>query len=180
MNEEQYLRHKPFAGPLKPSMLRRAPFNDYPARRIDLLTVTTFNRYPWLGEVVGHTAAPRYTLDYPHIVPSPLGLAVLDAWRHIPDFVPEISIVDFQLMPDHLHGILFVHERMARHLGNVVGGFKKSCNAAFRRIILHEEENPKEQRHKDGNMLWQLGYNDRLLNDEGLSSRQPLPPDDEA
>ena len=74
-------------------------------------------------------------------------------------------------MPDHLHGILFVHERMARHLGNVVGGFKKSCNTAFRRIILHEEENPKEQRHKDGNMLWQLGYNDRLLNDEGQMER---------
>lgn len=171
MNEEQYLRHKPFAGPLKPSMQRRAIFNDYHARRIYLLTVTTVNRYPWLGKVVGRTTAPRYTLDYPHIVPSPLGLAVLDAWRHIPDFVPEISIVDFQLMPDHLHGILFVHERMARHLGNVVGGFKKSCNAAFRRIILHEEENPKEQRHKDGNMLWQLGYNDRLLNDEGQMER---------
>lgn len=117
MNEEQYLKHKPFAGPLKPSMLRRALFNDYHARRIYLLTVTTVNRYPWLGEVVGHTTAPRYTLDYPHIVPSPLGLAVLDAWRHIPDFVPKISIVDFQLMPDHLHGILFVHERMERHLG---------------------------------------------------------------
>ncbi len=116
-------------------MQRRAIFNDYHARRIYLLTVTTVNRYPWLGKVVGHTAAPRYTLDYPHIVPSPLGLAVLDAWRHIPDFVPEISFVDFQLMPDHLHGILFVHERMARHLGNVVGGFKKSCNTAFRRII---------------------------------------------
>lgn len=62
MNEEQYLRHKPFAGPLKPSMLRRAPFNDYHARRIYLLTVTTVNRYPWLGKVVtgreNHHAQP--------------------------------------------------------------------------------------------------------------------------
>lgn len=46
MSEEQYRKHKPFAGPLKPSMLRRAPFNDYHSRRIYLLTLTTVNRYP--------------------------------------------------------------------------------------------------------------------------------------
>ena len=41
-------------------------------------------------------------------------------------------------MPDHLHGILYVHERIACHLGVVINGFKKACNDAFRELILGE------------------------------------------
>jgi hypothetical protein len=36
------------------------------------------------------------------------------------------------IMPDHLHGILFVEQQMAQHLGMVIKGFKAGCNKAYR------------------------------------------------
>ena len=34
-------------------------------------------------------------------------------WREIPKHYPEVSVLAFQVMPDHIHGILFVtHEIM--------------------------------------------------------------------
>ena len=32
------------------------------------------------------------------------------------------------MMPDHLHGILFVHETLPVHLSQVIIGFKTGCN----------------------------------------------------
>ena len=34
------------------------------------------------------------------------------------------------VMPDHIHGVLFVHEQLEKHLGQVVSGFKAGCNKA--------------------------------------------------
>jgi len=58
-----------------------------------------------------------------------------------------------QLMPDHMHGVLFVTQQVPYHLGKVVNGFKIGCNAAAREII--------------GSTLWEEGYHDRILNEKG-------------
>ena len=46
----------------------------------------------------------------------------------------QVRLLAFQLMPDHVHGILFVQETMEEHLGQVISGFKAGCNKAFRRL----------------------------------------------
>ena len=40
-----------------------------------------------------------------------------------------------QMMPDHLHAILFVREKMEKPLGKVVLGLKQACNKAFRELM---------------------------------------------
>ena len=40
------------------------------------------------------------------------------------------------IMPDHIHGILFVHEKIGRHLGHVVWGFKTGTRKAARELGL--------------------------------------------
>ena len=47
----------------------------------------------------------------------------------------QVRLLAFQLMPDHVHGILFVQETMEEHLGQVISGFKAGCNKAFRRLV---------------------------------------------
>ena len=56
-------------------------------------------------------------------------------------------------MPDHLHGIIQVTERLPRHLGHVINGFKIGCNRVARELSLSP--------------LWEEGYNDRILQGRG-------------
>ena len=53
----------------------------------------------------------------------------------IPHYHPEVQVVALQLMPDHLHGILFVRERMGQHLGHIIKGFKAATNKAYRALV---------------------------------------------
>ena len=108
---------------MKTSMKRRCFCHDYYERGIYMITLETEGRRPILGRLVGE-----------QIALSPIGEAVADCWRQIPRFHPEVQLLEFAVMPDHFHGLLFVRRRMARHLGEVVRGFKMGCTKACRAI----------------------------------------------
>ena len=176
MNKEEYEKHKPFAGEKKPSMLRRRVGHDYESRRIYLITMTVEGRHPLLGRLVGRSDAKPGTADAPHVELSELGKAVEYEWMAVRKYHPEVSVVAWQIMPDHLHGILFVHEQMPQHLGHIIKGFKASTNKHYRRLILgvdsaatpslQREKGEKRDRSLDNRqhgMLWSLGYNDHIL-----------------
>jgi len=84
--------------------------------------------------VHGHSDAPQGSADAPHIVLSELGKAVMQCWMDIPKFYHEVRVMALQMMPDHLHGILFVHKHMEEHLGTAIKGFKTGCNKAYRKL----------------------------------------------
>lgn len=181
MDKETYEKQKAFAGKKIPSMNRRCVGHDYQSRQIYMITMVTEGRRPLFGRVVGRSDAVTGE-EAPHIVLSELGEAVVKSWMATHDIYPAIEVIALQMMPDHLHGILFVKERMEQHLGQVIKGFKTGCNKAYRRIILGEDECVKyvatrsqqtgrgEPRPKDDRrhgLLFARGYNDRLLLREG-------------
>ncbi len=104
-------------------MKRRCFCHDYYERGIYMITLEVEGRRPILGNLVDG-----------QIVSSPLGEAVAACWRQIPCFHPEVQLLEFAVMPDHVHGLLFVRRRMAHHLGEVVRGFKIGCTKACRAI----------------------------------------------
>lgn len=176
MTDHTDRQHNPFAGEKKPNMLRRSRYNDYHGRRMYMITMTTANRTPWFGRVVGSTSAPTGSEDYPHIELTPLGQAVDHCWYDIHNFHPEIEVMMLQMMPDHLHGILFVTEEMPLALGKVIKGFKTGCNKAFRQIILREDrpafnKNLTPDTYGRDQLLWNKGFNDRILYQEGQYER---------
>jgi hypothetical protein len=63
-------------------------------------------------------------------------------------------------MPDHLHFILFVKERIPVHLGKVINGFKVGSNRIYRELV-----------KSDLTGLWEEGYNDMILDREGQLQR---------
>ncbi len=132
MDWETYEKHKPFAGEKKPSMLRRRVGHNYESRRIYLITMTVEGRYPLLGTLVGDAEAPDSSTNAPRVELSPLGKQVQQCWMDIPQYYPEVKVLKLKLMPDHLHGILFVTQQMEQHLGIILKGFKTGCNKAFR------------------------------------------------
>ena len=117
-------------------MKRRSLDHDYHSRRIYMITLAVEGRRPLLGHLVGDVYAERGTEAYPHVEPTPLGSAVIDVWNTIPSYHPGVKLIAFQLMPDHIHGILFVTRYLPEGLGKVVLGFKQACNREYRRLVL--------------------------------------------
>ena len=134
MDWEQYQKHKPYAGEKKPSMLRRRIGHDYESRCMYMITMTVEGRRPLLGRLVGKADAPTGSIDEPRVELTLLGEKVRECWMNIEQYHPQIQAVRLQIMPDHLHGILFVKEKMDYHLGQVINGFKVGCNKAYREL----------------------------------------------
>ena len=171
-----------FAGEAIPSMTRRRDGHDYEARQMYLITITVEGRRPLLGRVVGNPEAAEGAPDAPHTELSPLGKAVEQQWMAISHYHPEVKVLALQMMPDHLHSILFVKERMPQHLGHIIKGFKASTNKEYRRLIAPAPSSavpvvssaatpsqrtgrPKPDR-KHG-LLWSIGYTDGILGRKG-------------
>ncbi len=115
-----------------PSYKRRMNDWDYSQPRIYMLTLTTEGRQPVLGTLVGDVSLPTTDPNGPCLLPSALGEAVLQEVDGIPRYYPQISIIARQLMPDHLHILLYVMHPLPVHLGQVVSGFKAGCNRKWR------------------------------------------------
>ena len=143
---------------LKPSMKRRMPGHNYRDIAIYLITLCVEERRPLIGTL----CPPDEFHGSPWIKLSPLGQQVKQAWLNIPKYHPEVKILAFQPMPDHIHGIIHVTRPMNCHLGRVIQGFKKGCYDA-----LHPSADPGEELDS----LWEEGYNDRILHGAGQLKR---------
>ena len=189
MDREDYEKRKAFAGKKKPSMKRRFAGHDYTRRGIYMVTMTVEGRRPLFGRVYGSGDDPRIEL-------TELGCAVRDEWWNIPQYHPEVKVFELQMMPDHLHGILFISEPLACGLSGIIRGFKTGCGRAYRRLVAprafatgqvatesqqtlkgehsgqtikegHQGQTLKES-HQEHGLLFEPGYNDLVLrnNDE--------------
>ena len=168
MKKETFISQKPFAGEKKPSMLRRMVNHDYKSRQIYMITMVTEGRRPLFGHIIGDCDAAKGCPNYPHIELSELGKRVSDEWWAASSHHPEIEVIALQMMPDHLHGILFVKEKMENPLGMALRGFKQSCNRHYRELILGQPPvqyvaMPSQQNSRSHGMLFAPGYNDKLL-----------------
>lgn len=176
MDKETYKKQKAFAGEKIPSMNRRCVGHDYQGRQIYMITMVTEGRSPLFGLVAGRSDGAPGTPDEPRVVLTELGRAVAERWWATHELYPAIEVLALQMMPDHLHGILFVKEKMDQHLGQAIKGFKTGCNKAYRRIVLGQVQSvatrsqqtgqrPKDDRRHG--LLFARGYNDKLLLREG-------------
>ena len=134
MTEEQLTARRLFAGEKQPSMKRRDERHDYTERRMYMITMEVEGRRPVFGRLVGDAFAPAGSADEPRIELSELGKAVQSEWMGIHAHYPQIEVKAIQMMPDHLHGILFVREPLPLHLGQVISGFKAGCRRAERAL----------------------------------------------
>ena len=176
MTEEQIASKKRLAGEKKVSMKRRDDHHDYAERRMYMITLEVEGRRPLFGRIVGDAFAPRGSKDEPHMELTELGKAVQSEWIGIHSFYPQIEVKAVQMMPDHMHGILFVRERLSVHLGQVISGFKAGCRKAERRLMAAAKPQPTEKTvsqqvtavasqgsRQSYQPLFAHGYNDLIL-----------------
>ena len=189
MKREVYESQKPFAGEKKPSMLRRCVDHDYTERMMYMLTMVTEGRRPLFGSVTGRSEAPEGSAETPRIELTELGRRVYDEWWGIPRYYPQVEIIDLQMMPDHLHGILFVKEKIEKDLSRIIRGFKTGCNRHYRALfptvqcVATESQQTRLQGQQTGRqgqrppedrahgLLFARGFNDKLLLRQGQLQR---------
>lgn len=174
MDRKTFESQKAFAGEKKPSMQRRCVDNDYTARRMYMITMVTEERKPLFGKVVGRSEAVEPSAEAPRTVLSPLGEAVARIWQTIGCYHPEVKVVALQMMPDHLHAILFVKTQMEKPLGKVLLGVKQACNRAFREVMpegVVAVAQQHAQRERGNGLLFAKGFNDQILLRDGQLER---------
>jgi REP element-mobilizing transposase RayT len=135
-----------------------------------MVTMVTEGRKPLFGRVAGRCDAVAPSAEVPHIELSPLGKTVEQIWLTIGSHHPEVRVVALQMMPDHLHAVLFVMEKMERPLGKVLLGVKQACNQAFREVmpvgfVAAAQQHASEKR--ENGLLFAKGFNDQILLREG-------------
>ena len=106
--------------------LYRARWMDYQSPSIQMLTLVTVDRRPLLGVLQGNT-----------ITLTALGSAVAAEIERIPTYLgaASIEILDYVIMPDHVHILLHIHDRLPRHLGQYIRWFKVQCSDAFTAMV---------------------------------------------
>ena len=127
----------------KHRMTRRLAGWDYCQRAIYMITVTLEDRR---GEPLGKLAknGEGYIVKNGEsqdcIAPTPFGEAVLEALAEMPRIAPQVEIIAVQLMPDHIHFIVFVKVPLARPLGSLVRGFKAGAVKRWKAYIAKNGE----------------------------------------
>ena len=143
MTEEQIEAKKKYAGEKKASMKRRDDHHDYTERRMYMITLEVEGRKPLFGHLVGNPFAERGSEDEPRIELTPLGKAVRNEWMGIHGYFPQIEVKAVQMMPDHMHGILFVQAPLPVHLGQVISGFKAGCRKVQKALEIMAAAEPQ-------------------------------------
>lgn len=162
MTREEALSLGKAVAPTQPSMQRRMRSHDYHRAGFYMLTLVVRDRQPLFGSLQGCLNAVPGVSEPPHVVPSPLGRAILEEEiLKVHRYYPMVDVWRLCLMPDHLHIILRVTDDLpaGKHLGHVVAGFKSGCNKAYWR--LSQMASPP----RPG--LFEEGYNDKILIHEG-------------
>lgn len=90
------------------------------------VTMVVPSRMPLFGDLV----IPNDDPEQAYVARKDLGEAILKLMFMIPDYHPEVEIVQFCLMPDHIHFILRVKRAMNKGIASVVRGFWQGAKKA--------------------------------------------------
>jgi REP element-mobilizing transposase RayT len=88
---------------------------------------------------------------------NPAGKIVQNTWQNLPNTYPGIQIDTFIVMPNHLHGILFLIDGTpnTNSVSQIIRGFK---TWTARKI--------NELQDKKGSPIWQRSFYDHVIRDE--------------
>lgn len=103
----------------------RDPKHDYKRRCIYHITIGKAPGCPAFSHVTG-------SLEQPLVVKSQIGLIIESQILNFHNLSPSLQILQYVIMPDHIHFALFVRECLPRVLGRYIGMMKVKCGQLVR------------------------------------------------
>lgn len=124
----------------------RAPWHDYKSRRIYHITLRKRQELMPFGRLEGDYRLKPGTWGSPYIKASHIGKIIKDCLREISSIHSSLRILQYALMPDHLHLILSVESNLDEILGRKLAAFKVTVN-----------------KRADLKNVFDRGFNDQIL-----------------
>jgi len=115
--------------------------HDYTRVGFYMITILTAGRRRLFGECLHN----RAQLSVP-------GEIVKRRWMEIPAHQPAMEVNTLVVMPDHIHGIVYVREPLLKPVGETIRGFKSGATSELRRQL----GDPALE-------VWEEGYHDRVI-----------------
>ena len=108
------------------------------------LTFAVVNRVPILGklEPLSEPDADGFAVQ---TRATPLGRAVLAKMNELEARHPELQVIWKQLMPDHLHVLIWMHEGFEGSIKMVARGYAQGCSKIARRYARYPQAAPPAQ-----------------------------------
>jgi len=138
----------------------RRPNWDYGSHGLYFVTICTKDRARYFGEIIESAE----TQSIASLQATSIGNIAHENWLKIPKYHPYVELDEFVVMPDHLHGILFINKPdkiewqvskfgpQRNNLASIVRGYKSSVK--------------QYTTVNNVDFEWQPKYYDRVIRDE--------------
>ena len=103
----------------------RDPKHDYRSRCIYHITIGKAPDCPDFSKVSG-------SADQPIVARSPIGKIIESQILNFPNLCPDFRILQYVIMPDHIHFAIFARDYLPRPLGRYIGMMKVKCGQLIR------------------------------------------------
>lgn len=138
----------------------RLKYYDYSQQGAYFLTICTQYRQCLWGEI-----------KHDQILLNNLGAIVLQCWLEIPLHFPSVELDVFVIMPNHLHGILWIQESVNQEeqynkFQKVVKGSIPSIVRSFKAAVTRKINQICQ--HKGTSLIWQRNYYEKIIKDEEM------------
>ena len=141
---------------------------DYAEAGAYFITTNTKNRLPILAEVRRRS-----------VLLTSAGQVVRTVWLHLPRHYPHVSLDEFVVMPDHIHGILILDPTplgaaglrpAAAEVKELEGAAEPGLPEIIRALKSFSARAINKARNTPGAAVWQRGYHERVIrSDEELA-----------
>ena len=137
---------------------------DYGSHGLYFVTICTKDRVRYFGEIEDKEMQSKETQSIASLQMKEIGKIAYDNWLQIPHYHPYVEIDNFVIMPDHIHGIIFINKpdkinwevnkfgAQRNNLASIIRGYKSSVKqySAINNI----------------EFLWQPRYYDRVIRND--------------
>ncbi len=106
----------------------RASWHDYTSRCMYHFTLLKHPDCPSFGKLVGDCHLPIGSRGSSYVCASEIGKAIKDSLRQISNIHSALRLLQYALMPDHLHIILSAEDCLDEIIGRKIGAFKVAVN----------------------------------------------------
>ena len=132
----------------------RLPRYDYTWQGAYFVTICTYDKQSLFGNIL----ATGIRLN-------PYGEIVYSVWQGIPLYYPEVKNDVFIIMPNHVHGIVIIHD-WRRAGQRPAPTTKHPLSEIVRAFKSYSSRKINEHRHSQGTTVWQRGYYEHVIRSE--------------
>lgn len=144
--------------PITNKCLRRAEWHDYRSKCIYMLTLMKAEGIPPFSTLSGSVEDGKVKAVVRN---TRLGHHIGRAMRSMTSHYVETRLLQYVIMPDHVHMLVEVMKPVEYHLSQVVKFFKAECAGRYREILQMDYD------FKFDGTVFAKGYNDRILMRQG-------------